>query len=127
MSAPPVHMNKRRSETLPTSSTDSSTCTNSIGKRTSRKILSSSTLHRPPFDLYSQEQLVQKKDKDKDKKKTTATKKEKKTFERGLESIVEILENRKNVVVLVGAGISVSCGIPGTYVQVPLSQKREIS
>mmetsp|Transcript_2878 Transcript_2878/g.3262 ORF Transcript_2878/g.3262 Transcript_2878/m.3262 type:complete len:536 (+) Transcript_2878:104-1711(+) len=37
---------------------------------------------------------------------------ENKTFERGIESIVSLLKGRKNVVVLVGAGISVSCGIP---------------
>lgn len=34
------------------------------------------------------------------------------TFEEGLQSVVELLKGRKKVVVLTGAGISVSCGIP---------------
>lgn len=35
-----------------------------------------------------------------------------KTFQEGLESIVSILKERKNILVLAGAGLSVSCGIP---------------
>ena len=34
------------------------------------------------------------------------------TFDDGIESIVNTLQRKKNIVVLVGAGISVSCGIP---------------
>ena len=34
------------------------------------------------------------------------------TFAKGIESVVEILRNCRNIAVLTGAGISVSCGIP---------------
>ncbi len=34
------------------------------------------------------------------------------SFHNAIENIVSVLQGRKNIVVLVGAGISVSCGIP---------------
>lgn len=37
---------------------------------------------------------------------------EKPTFEKGIESLVHILRSSRNIAVLTGAGISVSCGIP---------------
>ena len=48
---------------------------------------------------------------------TTVTKKRKQqdsrtAFEESLQGVVRLLHGRKNVIVLVGAGISVSCGIP---------------
>lgn len=63
-------------------------------KRVSRK----SSLQQPPFDLFLQTE--------------DGNQSKMKTFDQGLDSIVKILQGRKNVVVLVGAGISVSCGIP---------------
>lgn len=58
-----------------------------------------STLQFPPYNLFPTT--------DEEESKTKM-----KTFDDGLNSIVQILEKRKNIVVLVGAGISVSCGIP---------------
>lgn len=46
----------------------------------------------PPFSLYAD--------------------KTKASFEEGWASVVKLLEGRKNIAVLTGAGISVSCGIP---------------
>jgi NAD-dependent SIR2 family protein deacetylase len=34
------------------------------------------------------------------------------SFDEGVTSVVELLRGKKNIVVLTGAGISVSCGIP---------------
>ena len=64
-------------------------------KKTTSKSASLSSLHLPPFNLFS--------DSIDDRSKT---------FDDGLNSIVKILKEKKNIVVLVGAGISVSCGIP---------------
>lgn len=36
-------------------------------------------------------------------------------FDEGWASVVALLKGKKNIAVLTGAGISVSCGIPGTY------------
>lgn len=50
-----------------------------------------------------------------------------KTFQQGLESAMGLLKGRKNIVVLCGAGISVSCGIPdfrskgGIYDQIDIN------
>ena len=73
-------------------------------KRTLRKPSSTSTLHHPPFDLFPQSPPSP--------SSSSSTSTKEKTFNKGIESIVKILEGKKNVVVLVGAGISVSSGIP---------------
>jgi len=74
---------------------------------TSLKNKSSSKKSLPPFHLF---------DEDTDK-----------TFQNGLKAAVGLLQGRKNVVVLCGAGISVSCGIPdfrskgGIYDQIDIN------
>ena len=59
-------------------------------KHTSKK--SPPPLPLPPTDLLSTDPFV--------------------TFDNGIKSIANTLQRKKNIVVLVGAGISVSCGIP---------------
>lgn len=71
----------------------------SPNKSNTKTISNDSTLQCPPYNLFPTI--------DKEESKTKM-----KTFDDGLNSIVQILEKRKNIVVLVGAGISVSCGIP---------------
>jgi hypothetical protein len=54
----------------------------------------SSSLHeQPPYLLY--------------KDPSTAM-----TYDEGFNSVIQLLRGRKNIAVLIGAGISVSCGIP---------------
>ena len=74
-------------------------------KRRLRKPSSTSTLHHPPFDLFPQSPPSP-------SSSSSSTSTKEKTFNKGIESIVKILEGKKNVIVLVGAGISVSSGIP---------------
>ena len=74
---------------------------------TSRKATSTSPVfpvNSPPFNLFPDSSSLCNSDSNSDHNE--------KKFEQGLESIAEILKHRKNVVVLAGAGISVSCGIP---------------
>jgi Sir2 family len=49
-------------------------------------------LHEPPFELYRDPSSP--------------------STDEGLESIINLLHGKKNIAVLLGAGISVSCGIP---------------
>ena len=68
------------------------TNSSSSGEKASKKKTSSKKA-LPPFQLFDPDT-------------------EEKTFQNGLKAAVNLLHGRKNVVVLCGAGISVSCGIP---------------
>lgn len=62
-------------------------------KRTDASTARKSKVVQPPYNLFEENQTD-------------------KTFQDGLKAAINLLKGRKNVVVLCGAGISVSCGIP---------------